>query len=63
MDPTPTCDSSISSSSSAAALDFTGFEDREEGVRVEVVGVEVGTEANVLADLNPGGADASTMAS
>lgn len=63
IDPTPTCDSSISSSSSAVAdaVSFFGVFFGGAGTVVVVVGSE--EEANALAALNPGGADASTMAS
>lgn len=71
IDPTPTEDSSISSSSSSA-----GAEDFFEGFFLVGAGAGVGADAEVspvedaedvdakaLADLKPGGADASTMAS
>ena len=64
IDPTPTCDSSISSSSSAPAVAafFAFFFGAGGGVSLATEGVD-DEEANALAFLKPGGADASTMAS
>ena len=64
IDPTPTCDSSISSSSSApaAAAFFLGFFAEAGAASLEAEGV-VEEDAKALAALKAGGAEASTMAS